>query len=71
MKPVGIGILSHGLPIPKSQAKRIAAVPRPFIDYIRGLTEERVSAVEGRKSVEMVLAAYQSAREGRRITFPH
>jgi predicted dehydrogenase len=58
------------LPIPKSQAERIAAVSRPFINYIRGLTEEKVSAVEGRKSVEMVLAAYQSAREGRRITFP-
>jgi predicted dehydrogenase len=58
------------LPIPKSQAERIAAVPRPFINYIRGLTDERVSAREGRKSVEMVLAAYQSAREGRRVNFP-
>jgi predicted dehydrogenase len=58
------------LPIPKSQAERIAAVPRPFIDYVRGLTAETISAEEGRKSVEMVLGAYQSMREGRRITFP-
>jgi predicted dehydrogenase len=58
------------LPIPQSQADRIAAVPRPFIDYVRGLTDETIRAEEGRKSVEMVLGAYQSAREGRRITFP-
>lgn len=58
------------LPIPKSQRERLAAVPRPFIDYVRGLTEETISAEEGRKSVEMVLGAYRSAAEGRRIIFP-
>jgi len=57
------------LPIPASQAERIAAVPRPFIDYVRGVTDEHVSAEEGRVSVEMVLAAYRSAQEGRRILF--
>ena len=56
------------LPIPASQAERISAVPRPFIDYVRGLSDERVSAEEGRKSVEMILGAYRSAREGRRIS---
>ena len=56
--------------IPKSQGERIAAIPRPFIDYIRGRIDERVSPEEGRVSVEMVLGAYQSAREGRRIRFP-
>ncbi len=55
------------LPIPATQGERIAAVPRPFIDYVRGLNDEHVSAEEGRKSVEMVLGAYRSAREGRRI----
>lgn len=55
------------LPIPASQGERIAAVPRPFIDYVRGLSDEHVSAEEGRKSVEMILGAYRSAREGRRI----
>ena len=56
------------LPIPASQGERIAAVPRPFIDYVRGLSDEHVSAEEGRKSVEMILGAYRSAREGRRIS---
>ena len=58
------------LPIPESQAERIAAVPRPFIDYVRGLTDETISAEEGRKSVEMLLGAYRSAIKGRRIAFP-
>ncbi len=58
------------LGIPRSQSERLANVPRPFIDYLRGLTDQTISAEEGRKSVEMVLGAYRSAREGRRITFP-
>ncbi|MBN1935201.1 MAG: Gfo/Idh/MocA family oxidoreductase [Anaerolineae bacterium] len=58
------------LGIPASQGERLANVPRPFVDYVRGLTDQRISAEEGRKSVEMVLGAYQSAREGRRVTFP-
>ena len=53
--------------IPSSQGERIQAVPRPFIDYVRGLTDATITAEEGRKSVEMVLGAYQSAKEGRRI----
>ena len=55
--------------IPRGQGERIAAIPRPFINYIRGLSDERVSPEEGRVSVEMILGAYQSAKEGRRITF--
>jgi predicted dehydrogenase len=58
------------LPIPASQGERIAAIPRPFINYLRGLTDETIPAEEGRKSVEMVLAAYRSMKEGRRIEFP-
>jgi len=53
--------------IPRGQGERIAGIPRPFIDYIRGLSDERVSPEEGRISVEMVLAAYQSAEQGKRI----
>lgn len=55
------------LPIPKSQRDRLAAVPRPFIDYVRGLSDETISAEEGRVSVEMVLGAYRSMAEGRRV----
>ena len=58
------------LPIPKVHADRLGAIPRPFIDYVRGLTDETISAEEGRKSVEMVLGAYRSAREGRRVELP-
>lgn len=53
--------------IPHGQGERIAAIPRPFINYIRGLTDERVSPEEGRVSVEMVLAAYESAKTGKRV----
>jgi predicted dehydrogenase len=58
------------LPIPGGQGERIAAVPRPFVDYVRGLTNQSISTYEGRKSVEMVLAAYRSMVEGRRIDLP-
>ncbi len=58
------------MPIPSGQGERIAAVPRPFVNYVRGLTDEAISAEEGRVSVEMVLGAYQSSIEGRRIVFP-
>jgi predicted dehydrogenase len=60
----------YRLGIPASQRDRLAAVPRPFIDYVRGLSDETVSAEEGRVSVEMVLGAYRSMAEGRRIDFP-
>lgn len=55
--------------IPKGQGERIAGIPRPFVNYIRGLTDERVSPEEGRVSVEMILGAYESAKEGRRVQF--
>lgn len=60
------------LPIPTAQGERIAAIPRPFIDYVKDVEHEHqhVTAEEGRVSVEMVLGAYRSALEGRRITFP-
>jgi predicted dehydrogenase len=57
------------IPIPNSQGDRLAAIPRPFINYLRNLTDQTISAEQGRVAVEMVLAAYQSAREGRRISF--
>ena len=60
----------YDLPIPNSQRDRLTAVPRPFIDYVRGLTDETISAEEGRVSVEMVLGAYRSMAEGRRIDLP-
>ena len=60
------------LSIPQSHAERLAAIPRPFVDYVLGRTEQTnevrtISAEAGRVAVEMVLGAYQSAKEGRRI----
>jgi len=59
-----------GLAIPASHGERIAAVPRPFIDCLKHDSEPPVTAEDGRVSVEMVLGAYRSAREGRRVAFP-
>ncbi len=58
------------LEIPETHAARIAGVPRPFIDYVRGLSDDTITAEAGKVSVGMVLGAYQSAREGRRISLP-
>lgn len=56
--------------IPDAHAARIGGVPRPFIDYVRGLTDETVSAEDGKVSVEMVLGAYQAAQQGCRVALP-
>jgi predicted dehydrogenase len=59
-----------GLPIPKSQGERIAAVPRPFIDCIKYGRAPDITAQDGRVAVEMVLGAYQAGKLGKRIQFP-
>lgn len=56
-----------GIEIPASHGDRIASVPRSFIDMIKHDSEPEITAHDGRVSVEMVLAAYQSALEGRRV----
>ncbi len=59
-----------GIAIPNSHGERIAGVPRPFIDCLKGDSEPDVSVEAGRVSVEMVLGAYRSAQDGRRVKFP-
>lgn len=49
---------------------RIQAVPRPLIDYLHGKTGPQATAEDGRVCIEMILGAYQSAREGKRVRFP-
>ena len=61
--------ITFDLPSSLQQWERIQAVPRPLIDYLQGRTGPLVSAEDGRISIEMVLGAYQSAQEGRRIRF--
>lgn len=50
-------------------AERIRAVPQPLVDYLRGEGPPLATASEGRSCIEMILNAYRSAREGRRIPF--
>ncbi|MYD10685.1 MAG: Gfo/Idh/MocA family oxidoreductase [Chloroflexi bacterium] len=52
------------------QRARIEAVPRPLVDYLKGEGPPLATAAEGRVCIEMILGAYQSAREGRRVRFP-
>jgi predicted dehydrogenase len=49
---------------------RIKAVPRPLIDYLHGHSAPLATAEDGRVCIEMVLAAYQAAHEGRRVSLP-
>ena len=56
--------------IPENHGERIMYVPRAFLDAYKADAAPPVSAYDGRVSVEMVLGAYQSAKEGKRITFP-
>ena len=59
-----------GIPIPAGHGERIGGVPRPFIDCLKNGTESDVTVEDGRVAVEMILGAYRSAQEGRRVTFP-
>ncbi len=54
-------------PLPANHGERIAAVPRPWINNLLTGARPTVTARDGKTSVEMCLAAYQSAREGRRV----
>ncbi len=65
-----LGWQDLGLPIPAGHGERIAGVARPFIDAYRAGVP-LCTAREGRQSVEMCLAAYESARTGCRVTFPY
>jgi predicted dehydrogenase len=57
------------IPTPPDHGVRIRAVPRPWVDSLINETGPTVSGKDGRIAVEMVLGAYESAREGRRVTF--
>jgi predicted dehydrogenase len=59
-----------GISIPASHGERIMAVPRFFLDAFKAGQLPAVDCKDGRASVEMVLGAYQSAAEGRRVVFP-
>lgn len=62
----GLGWQDQGIPVPAGHGERIAGVTRPFIDALKA-GRPMVTAQDGRVSVEMVLASYESAAAGRRI----
>jgi hypothetical protein len=55
--------------VPATHYERLKAVPRPWINNLKNSAPPGVSARDGKVSVEMCLAAYQSAHEGKRINF--
>ena len=55
-----------GVPLPAGHGERISAVARAFVESFRR-GEPMCTAREGRISVEMCLAAYESAASGRRV----
>jgi predicted dehydrogenase len=59
-----------GFPIPDSHGRRIAAVARPFIDYLKNPDLPHATAREGRWCIQMILGSYKAAREGRRVALP-
>ena len=52
-----------GISIPDGYGERLGDVPRPFVDCLINDTEPDVT-------IEVVLGAYRSAREGQRVAFP-
>jgi len=72
---LGLGYLLAGegdwtpvdIPTPPSHGYRIHAVARPAVEFFLGKREPIATAEEGRTNVQMLLAAYQSASEGRRV----
>ena len=51
------------------QGSRIHGVARPVVDFIKGDGPSLATADHGKVCIEMILGAYQSAREGRRVYF--
>jgi len=55
--------------LPPSHGERIKAIPRDWLDTLKSGDAPKVSARDGKVSVEMCAHAYQSSKEGQRILF--
>ena len=55
------------IPTPPAHGHRIRGVARPAVEFLLGRRDPIATAEAGRVNVEMLLAAYTSAREGRRV----
>lgn len=56
-------------PSPASQGDRIAGLAGPLAEFLHGRRSPLATAAEGRDVLAMVLACYDSASQGRRLTF--
>ncbi|GMV83925.1 MAG: hypothetical protein AMXMBFR7_51090 [Planctomycetota bacterium] len=56
-----------GIATPPAHGERIKDVARPAVDFLKGMRVPIATAAEGRVVVEIMLAAYRSSAEGRRI----
>ena len=61
---------TFNIPIPPGHGHRIQAVPRPWVDSLIDETPPAATGHDGRVAVEMMLGAYESAQQGRRVTSP-
>lgn len=60
-----------GFSLPDSHGVRIAAVARNFVDYLKDPEHTpHATARDGKVCIEMILGAYRSAKEGRRVALP-
>lgn len=57
------------LPADTPHGNRIRGLARPLVDFLHGRRGPVATAEDGRVCIEMILAAYESARNGRRVKF--
>lgn len=55
------------LPADVPHGNRIRGLARPIVDFLHGRRGPIATAAEGRACIEIILAAYRSASEGRRV----
>ncbi len=57
------------LPADTPHGNRIRGLARPLVDFLHGRRGPVATAEDGRVCIEMILAAYESARSGQRVKF--
>jgi predicted dehydrogenase len=58
------------IPSPSGQGERIAALAPEILKFLQGQRAPLCTAEEGRASLKMTLASYDSAAQGRRVSLP-
>ena len=62
------GWTASEIPDIASQGQRIAGLAGPLAEFLRGERPPIATAAEGRTVLRLVLACYESAEQGRRVT---